>query len=94
MSREEMNNLLGPVDDEQRPLSVAELTSGIKNVLENAFPSVWVVGEISDLARPRSGHVYFTLKDEQSQIRAVIWRGVAQPAELRFGGWPAGRLPW
>ncbi len=77
MSREEMNNLLGPVDDEQRPLSVAELTSGIKNVLENAFPSVWVVGEISDLARPRSGHVYFTLKDEQSQIRAVIWRGVA-----------------
>ena len=46
-------------------------------MLETAFPSVWVVGEISDLARPRSGHVYLTLKDEQSQIRAVIWRGVA-----------------
>ena len=67
---------------QEQPLTVGQLTSRIKDVLESAFPSVWVVGEISDLARPRSGHVYLTLKDEQSQIRAVIWRGIA--AQLRF----------
>ena len=68
--------------DENQPLSVAELTGRIKQSLEAAFPSVWVVGEISDLARPRSGHVYLTLKDEQSQIRAVMWRGTAN--RLKF----------
>ena len=65
----------GPLPE--TPLSVAELTGHIKAVLEGAFPAVWVVGEVSDMARPRSGHVYLTLKDDQSQIRAVIWRGVA-----------------
>ncbi len=64
-------------DSQQEPLTVAELTSRIKQTLETAFPSVWVVGEISDLARPRSGHIYMTLKDEQSQVRAVMWRGTA-----------------
>ncbi len=67
----------GKPAEQQEPLSIAALTSRIKQVLESAFPTVWVVGEVSDLARPRSGHVYMTLKDEQSQIRAVMWRGVA-----------------
>jgi exodeoxyribonuclease VII large subunit len=67
----------GELPGPDRPLSVTQLTSCIKEMLEAAFPSVWVVGEISDLARPRSGHVYLTLKDDQSQVRAVIWRGVA-----------------
>ena len=43
---------------------------------------MWVVGEVTDLARPQSGHLYLTLKDPDAQIRAVIWRGVA--GRLRF----------
>jgi exodeoxyribonuclease VII large subunit len=38
---------------------------------------VWVAGEVSNFARPQSGHCYFTLKDDQAQIRAVMWRGTA-----------------
>jgi len=67
---------------EQRVLSVWELTSQIKDLLESSFPSVWVTGEVSNLARPRSGHVYLTLKDERAQLRAAIWRNTA--ARLRF----------
>ncbi|MCD4727952.1 MAG: exodeoxyribonuclease VII large subunit, partial [Pirellulales bacterium] len=66
----------------QRPLSVSELTSQIKDLLEAAFPEVWVDGEISNFARQQSGHCYLTLKDDRSQLRAVMWRGVA--ARLRF----------
>ncbi len=53
------------------------MTGHIKAILEGTFPSIWVAGEISDLSRPRSGHLYFTLKDEAAQIRGVIWRGTA-----------------
>jgi len=49
----------------------------VKAILEGTFPSICVEGEISDLTRPRSGHIYFTLKDEHSQIRGVIWRSTA-----------------
>ena len=58
-------------------MSVSELTGHIKAILEGRFPSICVEGEISDLTRPRSGHLYFTLKDEHSQIRGVIWRSTA-----------------
>lgn len=60
-----------------QPVSVSELTGHIKAILEGTFPSICVEGEISDLTRPRSGHIYFTLKDEHSQIRGVIWRSTA-----------------
>ncbi len=60
-----------------RPVSVSELTGHVKAILEGTFPSICVEGEISDLTRPRSGHIYFTLKDEHSQIRGVIWRSTA-----------------
>lgn len=63
-------------------LSVTELTSQIKDTLEGSFPRVWVEGEISDLAKPRSGHLYLTLKDGSSQIRCVMWRSVAE--QLQF----------
>ncbi len=66
----------------ERPLSVWELTSQIKDLLEAAFPVVWVAGEVSNFARPQSGHCYLTLKDDRAQLRAVMWRGVA--ARLRF----------
>jgi exodeoxyribonuclease VII large subunit len=62
--------------------SVAELTRDVKTLLEEAHPSVWVAGEISNVGRPQSGHVYLTLKDSEAQLRAVIWRGVA--LRLRF----------
>ncbi len=60
-----------------QPLSVSQLTQLIKQSLEAEFSSVWVVGELSDVARPQSGHIYLTLKDEGAQIRGVIWRSVA-----------------
>jgi len=55
-------------------LTVTELTKCIKSLMETSFGFLWVTGEISNLRKPRSGHVYFTLKDEMSQIRAVIFR--------------------
>src|SRR3954469_5183754 len=58
-------------------LTVGELTRGIKEMLEEAHPDVWVEGEVSNLARPSSGHQYLTLKDEEAPIRAVLYRGVA-----------------
>lgn len=63
-------------------LTVSELTRAVKGLMEDAFPSVWVSGEISNLARPASGHIYLTLKDATAQIRAVIWRSIA--LRLRF----------
>lgn len=71
--------------DQPHSVSVSELTGHIKAILEGTFPSIWVAGEISDLSRPRSGHLYFTLKDDHAQIRGVIWRSTAarmkQPIE-------------
>jgi len=64
------------------PLSVSALTALIKRSLEDQFPSVWVVGQVSNLSRAASGHVYLTLKDESAEIGAVIWRGTA--ARIRF----------
>jgi exodeoxyribonuclease VII large subunit len=63
-------------------LTVAELTRGIKQVLEETHGTVWVEGEVSNLARPSSGHLYLTLKDEEAPLKTVIYRGVA--LRLRF----------
>lgn len=63
-------------------LSVSDLTRDIKSTLQTDFSSVWVTGEVSDLARPNSGHLYLTLKDNNSQIRGVIWKTAAQ--RIRF----------
>ncbi len=67
--------------------SVTQLTGLIKDVLEGTFPAVWVTGELSDVSRPRSGHIYFTLKDADAQIRGVIWRNTASriPFDLEDG---------
>ncbi|MEN6450088.1 MAG: exodeoxyribonuclease VII large subunit, partial [Thermoguttaceae bacterium] len=65
-----------------RPLSVSELTFQVKELIEAAFPEVWVAGEVSNFVRPQSGHCYLTLKDDQAQLKAVMWRGVA--SRLRF----------
>jgi len=58
-------------------LTVTQLTDAIKQTLEGGFGIVWVTGEVSNLRRPASGHVYATLKDETSQIRVVVFRSAA-----------------
>lgn len=63
--------------DNRSVLSVAELTRRIKGVLEGEFTDVAVQGEISNFKRHTSGHLYFTLKDESSQIQVVMWRNRA-----------------
>jgi exodeoxyribonuclease VII large subunit len=57
-------------------LSVTQLNENIKLLLEASFDTLWVEGEVSNLRRPASGHIYFTLKDEKSQIRAVVFRAL------------------
>jgi exodeoxyribonuclease VII large subunit len=54
--------------------TVSELTQSIRGVLEVSFPFVTVIGEISNLRCPYSGHLYFTLKDETAQIKAVLFK--------------------
>jgi exodeoxyribonuclease VII large subunit len=63
-------------------LTVSELTQEIRDILAMKFPDIWIEGEISNLRIPPSGHVYFTLKDDFSQIRAVLFR--MQARALRF----------
>src|SRR5512136_106665 len=63
-------------------LTVTQLTHQIKDLLEGTFPDVWVEGEISNLTAPQSGHIYFTLKDELSQVRAVLFRSAQR--HLKF----------
>ncbi|MCS4053043.1 exodeoxyribonuclease VII large subunit [Salinibacter ruber] len=55
-------------------LSVAELTRGLSDLVEDRYDDVWVEGELSDFTRAASGHCYFSLKDEDAQIRCVMWK--------------------
>jgi exodeoxyribonuclease VII large subunit len=64
-----------------RILTVTELTRSIRGILETEFPFVTVTGEISNLRQPYSGHLYFTLKDQDSQLKAVLFK--AQQKYLR-----------
>ena len=74
---------LGAVAGDGRQVwTVSELTRRIKGLLEANFPAFWVEGEISNLRVPTSGHAYFTLKDESSQIKAVLFRNRAR--RIRF----------
>lgn len=77
----------GSEDRRPRPLTISQLTALLKGVVEESFPTLWVEGEISNLTRPRSGHLYMTLKDAGAQIRAVIWAGTASrlPFKLEEG---------
>lgn len=58
---------------EQKIYSVSELNQTVRYQLENTFSTVWIEGEISNLACPSSGHVYFVLKDAQAQIRSAMF---------------------
>jgi exodeoxyribonuclease VII large subunit len=54
--------------------SVSQLNSEVRLLIEENFSSIWVQGEISNLARPASGHIYFSLKDESAQVRCAMFR--------------------
>jgi exodeoxyribonuclease VII large subunit len=60
------------------PLTVTQLTALVKSALDQEIGQILVAGEISNLKAAPSGHVYFTLKDERSQLRCVMWRSAAQ----------------
>src|SRR5213594_3881984 len=66
-----------------RILTVTQLAALVRAALEGGVGSVWVAGEISNLRRAPSGHVYFTLKDEESQLDAVLFRSAAQALAFR-----------
>ena len=61
-------------ETERKPLTVSQLTNSIRIALESRFASVWVEGEISNFKDHSSGHWYFTLKDENAQLRAKCFR--------------------
>ena len=62
--------------------SVSRLNMEVRSALENSFPLLWVTGEISNLAMPRSGHLYFSLKDASAQVRCAMFRN--RRSLLRF----------
>ena len=62
--------------------TISRLNREVRNVLEDVFPSIWVQGEISNLAKPASGHMYFSLKDKNAQVRCAMFRN--RQSGLRF----------
>lgn len=72
----------GVGQEREKPLSVSQFTALVKERLEPAFPKVWMNGEISNFSRARSGHLYFSIKDQASQIRATMWRSQAQQLKI------------
>jgi len=67
-----------PVSADAHVYTVGELLGGLRALLEERVGRVWVVGEVSNLHRAGSGHVYFTLKDDAGQIRAALFRSAAR----------------
>ncbi|HEX5364286.1 MAG TPA: exodeoxyribonuclease VII large subunit [Gallionella sp.] len=66
------------LEEKNRVLRVSELNLAIKRLLENEVPLLWVRGEISNLVKASSGHFYFSLKDDQAQVRCVMFRHKSQ----------------
>ena len=82
MIESNMNILKTGIKAQHNIYTVSQLNSDIKLLLEDSFPFVWISGEISNCKMPGSGHLYFTLKDENSQISCVMFRG--QNQKLKF----------
>ena len=64
--------------------SVAELNNATRDLLEGHFQDIWVQGEISNLSQPSSGHIYFSLKDGQAQVRCAWFRGKQGPQRFQI----------
>ena len=69
--------------NDRKILTVSRLTALIRGLLEENFERVWVEGEISNLAMPVSGHLYFTLKDAGAQLRCVMFRASARALKFK-----------
>ena len=70
-------------ETERKPLTVSQLTTSIRTALESRFNAVWVEGEISNFKDHSSGHWYFTLKDENAQLRAKCFRSTNMRIRFR-----------
>src|SRR2546422_5508657 len=66
---------LFPTETTRRVLTVSELTTQVKRLLEKSIGLVWVTGEVTNLRVQSSGHIYFTLKDANAQLNCVLFRG-------------------
>lgn len=62
------------LNTEREVLTVSQLNARARSLLEEVFPRIWVEGELSNLSRPSSGHLYFTLKDSKAQVRCALFR--------------------
>lgn len=71
-------------DTEIKTLTVSELNFLVGTVLEEQFPFIWVEGEISNLAKPSSGHYYFSLKDANAQVKCALFRAKAMQSRVRL----------
>jgi exodeoxyribonuclease VII large subunit len=69
---------LFPVEQTRRVLSVSELTTKVRGLLEKEVGDIWITGEVTNLRAQSSGHVYFTLKDSVAQLSCVAFRGAAK----------------
>lgn len=76
------NDSRSRIDFERDVYTVSRLNSEVRAVLEGSFPLLWVEGEISNLATPSSGHIYFSLKDAHAQVRCAMFR--MKRMRLRF----------
>ncbi|MDR2207801.1 MAG: exodeoxyribonuclease VII large subunit [Azoarcus sp.] len=76
-------DFLPDAPDASHVISVSALNRLARAALETALPLLWVGGEISNLSRAASGHIYFTLKDAQAQVRCAMWRNRAQTLPFR-----------
>lgn len=65
-------------------VTVSWLNRAAREALEGTFPLMWIAGEVSTLTRAASGHLYFTLKDDQAQVRCTMWRNRAQSLTFRL----------
>lgn len=73
---------LNPAPAERDIWTVNRLNLEVQGLLEGSFPLLWIEGEISNLSRPASGHLYFSLKDDRAQVSAAMFRG--RNTRLRF----------
>jgi len=70
---------------DRKIVTVSQLTALVRELLEDNFEHLWVEGEVSNLALPSSGHVYFTLKDAGATIRCVMFKSSARAMKFRLG---------
>ena len=79
-----LNHVRMNVADDNRVIyTVSELNGSVRLLLGSHFGTIWVEGEISNLATPSSGHFYFTLKDADAQVRCALFRGSARNLGFR-----------